>query len=253
MLHIFALFYVVCVVVSKNAEDDMYIGLDKYQENYDLPKLAYKYDALEPWIDELTVKTHHSVIMAEYANKLNNVLQEWRESKEEEKLSKTSLLNIFANIESVPEKWRTNLINYGGGYLSHIFYFAVLNSNPSGEEKELPDSLKIIFNRSFHNFTHFKDWVGRDACKHFGAGHIWLIRVPRGNYLTIYTTVEEVTPLHYKYQPIVALDLWEHAYFIKHQNNRKKYVESWWKVVDWKKVDRLFKWWKQFDPKHDEL
>jgi len=233
--------------------EKMVSGLERFQESYPLPKLPYKYDAFEPWIDEATMKAHHSEVHADRTLKMNQQLQEWRKSGENPALAKSSILEIIKNIHQVPELWREPLRNSIGGYLNHIFYFATLSPNPEGKERKLSSSLSYAINYSFVNFTNFQKTFNKAATDVFSTGYVWLVRIPRYRYLTTYVGLQEANPWSVNYQPILGLDLWEHTFFTKYGKDRDEYIRNWWKLVDFDKVEEVLNWWWSFDPKHDEL
>jgi len=235
--------------------EKMLKGLEKYQESYPLPTLPFKYNELEPYIDEHTLKEHHMGIHAKYTLQMNKDLKEWRASNETSELAKSSILDIMKNLKDVPDKWRHSLGNNIGGYLNHIFYFATLSPNPTGEKRD-PSKTKQMsraFEHSFGTFEQFKKNFNNSMKEIFSTGFVWLVRVPKYRYLTIYYTVQESSPISVNYEPLVGLDLWEHAHFSKYGNNRNEYIDNWWKVIDWDKVEDVINWWWQFEPKHDEL
>jgi len=255
--HVFLLL-VVCVVLTASKEISiakMLKGLDVYQESYPLPTLPYKYDALEPYIDQHTLKEHHLGVHAKHTLNMNKVLKEWRASNESTELSKKSLLEIMKNVKDIPPKWRNDCGNHIGGYLNHIFYFATLSPNPKGEARDPSNTkqMKKAFEHSFGTFEQFKKTFNSSMKEIFSTGFVWLVRVPQYRYLTIYYTVQESSPISVNYEPLLGLDLWEHASFEKYGTNRNLYIDNWWKIVDWDKVEELINWWWQFEPKHDEL
>jgi len=233
--------------------DGIYQGINEYQDYYHLPELPYKYDQLEPWIDAKTVDVHHSGHHAAYTAKMNAALQEWRNSGEEKELAHSSIGNILKNIDKVPQRWRTSIRNNGGGYVNHIFYFSVISPNPLNDNHTISANLRGLFRKSFVNMSQFETWMTQEAIALFGSGYVWLCREPTRNYLTVYSTIDQITPLQFGLQPILVIDVWEHAYYLKHQNKRKSYIESWWRLIDWAKVEHLYEWWRSFDPKHEEL
>jgi len=232
---------------------DLYSGIETYQEYYILPRLPYSYSALKPWIDEKTMEVHHTGHHGAYTAKMNAALQEWRRSGEESDLASSSLLNIMKNIDRVPEKWKQAIRNNAGGYVNHIFFFSGLGPNPENTEQPMPLTLLRTFRRSFHNYTEFRIWMSREALQHFGSGYVWLCRVPKQDYLTIYRTDKQICPISLGLQPLLVIDVWEHAYYLQHQYRKKDYIESWWNLVNWEKVERLYQWWMELEPPHDEL
>jgi len=255
MLNLGILFITINVFMfGQSSKDEIYLGVDQFQEYYDLPELPYSLDSLEPWIDAETMNVHFKGHHASYMAKMNAALTEWRKSEPENELAKKSLVDILKDVDSVPEKWRNAIRNNGGGYLNHIFYFATMSPNPKGMEHTMPLGLLTNFRKSFHNFTHFQSWMSKEAMNLFGSGYVWLCREPNGGFLTIYATKDQASPITYGLQPILVIDVWEHAYYLKHKNKRKNYIDNWWKIVDFSKVEALLNWWLNFEKKsHDEL
>lgn len=251
VLLLFSHVFAVTTVVNETAE--IYDGIEKFQDYYELPKLPYSYDALEPWIDAKTMEAHHAGHLASYTAKMNAALEEWRKSGEENDLAMSSLVKILQNVDKIPAKWKKVIQDNAGGYTNHIFYFSNLFPNPKEIDQPMPFSLLKVFRRSFHNFTSLRVWMSSDALSLFGSGYVWLCRVPKQNYLTVYSTTNQISPLTLGLQPLLVIDVWEHAYYLKHQYRRKDYINDWWNVISWMKVEQLFDWWMSFEPKHDEL
>jgi len=244
----------ISLCLSKNPKvHKMLSGLEKYHETYPLPSLPYKYDELEPWIDEYTLKEHHLGILADYTLQMNQNLKEWRASGNNSALAKSSILDIIKNVNGIPEKWQVPLLRSIGGYLNHIFYFATLSPNPKEQKKPLSDAMSYAISHSFGKFEKFVDKFNNSADQIFSNGYVWLVRVPNYRYLTIYVGIQESTPITVNYEPILGIDLWEHAYFSKYGNDREEYLRNWWKLVDFDKVEEVMNWWWSFDRKHDEL
>merc|ERR1711962_527492 len=220
-----------------------------YQETYEVPKLPYKYDAFEPWLDAKTVEAHYEQIHKDRLFHMNKLLKEWRKSNSTPEISKLSLIGILQNIEKVPEKWRDGLRNNIGGYLNHIFTFAVLSPNPTGAPKNWSKTMQGVWRRSFGSFRSMQRLFNETALNVFGNGYVWMCRVPEKRFMTIFTSLEERdNPLSMGYQPLLGLDLWEHAYWSKYGNNRSEYIRNWWKLVDLAKVETVLDWWWSLDP-----
>lgn len=232
------------------SEKDMYWGLEKPQEEYKLPELPYAYDALEPYIDAATMEIHYSAIFKEYTVKLNNLLKKWRASKDKTAadLAKTSIINMWRNLDKIPKDFKKEFSYYAGGYMNHLLYFSTLSPNPNGEERNASKEMIENIERSFHNVTQMKADLNETARNLFGTGWVYIVRAigyADGEYLTVMSTLEEMTPMDNKrIFPILALDVWEHAYFKKYANRRAEYINNWWKIVDWVKVERILNWWK---------
>jgi len=253
------LIFLVVILSTSHANNNKYnktgifVGIENYQSYYDLPELPYEYDALEPWIDNVTMESHHIGVHASHTTKLNTALHAWRRSGLQKELAMSSLMNILKNINKVPEKWRKDIRDNGGGYTNHLFYFANLDPNANDSVEAIPTKLSMGIERSFHTFESFKTWMTREAVSMYGSGFVWLCRVPKENYLTVYPTSNQLSPLSLGLQPLLGLDVWEHAYYLKHQYRRKDYVKNWWNVVSWTKVQKLYDWWLSIEPTHDEL
>nr|QBE86209.1 manganese superoxide dismutase [Paelopatides sp. YL-2018] len=247
----FILLTTLIVVVNSKAP---YEGLEKFSEKYVFPELEYGYTDLEPYIDEATLRVHHGGHHKGYMKKINAKLEEWREEASDG-LSSASLVDIITSIDDVPIKYQKAVEDFGGGFLNHALYFAVMSPNEANETRLPTDALLGDINDSFGSFQQFKDQFTAEALKLFGSGYVWLNQElsSGGRFLlSITTTANQESPLSDGLQPILTLDVWEHAYYLKHQLRRPKHVEDWWKVVDWTQVKKLSDWWQQ-PSKHEEL
>ncbi|HDV5964114.1 TPA: superoxide dismutase [Staphylococcus pseudintermedius] len=194
---------------------------------FELPKLPYSYDALEPHIDKETMEIHHSKHHNTYVTKLNAAV-------EGTVFENKSLEDLIANLDSVPENLRTAVRNNGGGHLNHSIYWQILAPN-SEEKGEVVDKIK----EQWGSLDEFKSEFADKAAGRFGSGWAWLV-VNNGK-LEIVTTANQDSPLTDGLTPILALDVWEHAYYLKFQNKRPDYISTFWNVVNWEKVDELYK------------
>lgn len=196
-------------------------------KKFTLPELPYKYDALEPNIDRLTMEVHHGKHHAAYVDKLNKAL----EGKNNEK----GIEEICRKIS----KYDMAVRNNGGGHYNHSLFWKLMKPNgggtPTGKVAE-------EINTTFGSFESFKTKFNETAGKHFGSGWAWLVMNQSGK-LEIGATPNQDNPLmdisNFKGEPILALDVWEHAYYLKHQNKRADYINSWWNVVNWDEANRL--------------
>ena len=193
---------------------------------FELPKLPYSFEALEPYIDAKTMQVHHGKHHATYVAKLNEALDksaEWEAKTIEE---------IVANYDKAPEEIKTALRNHGGGHFNHSLFWESLRPaggvGPSGK-------LQREMTEAFGDFDKFKDSFTKAALGVFGSGWAWLARESSGK-LAIITTPNQDNPLTRGFKPLLGLDVWEHAYYIKYQNRRPEYVEAWWNVINWEKV-----------------
>jgi Fe-Mn family superoxide dismutase len=198
---------------------------------HQLPDLPYDYDALEPHIDARTMEIHHGKHHQGYIDKLNKAL----ESHEE--LAAKSIEDLLTNIDEVPEDIRQAVINNGGGHANHSLFWEVMGpdsgSAPKGELLE-------AINKTFGSFEDFQDEFSTKAANVFGSGWVFLI-VDGSGKLSIKRHSFQNSPLMSGNTGILGLDVWEHAYYLKYQNKRAAYIEAWWNVVDWGKVNELFK------------
>ena len=195
---------------------------------FELPKLPYAFDALEPHIDALTMEIHHDRHHAGYTNNLNNAIK----GTELENKSIEEILKEGFDKDSVR--------NNGGGYYNHSLFWEILSPNGGGEPKgELAEKI----NETFGSFEKFKEEFSNEAKTRFGSGWAWLCVMEKGE-LMVCSTANQDNPLMPNGcggTPILGLDVWEHAYYLKYQNKRPDYVSAFWNVVNWDKVEELYK------------
>jgi Fe-Mn family superoxide dismutase len=188
---------------------------------FELPKLNYDYDALEPYIDEATMRVHHDKHHATYMEKFQaavDKIQVVKNMSAEEIIKNLYQLNI-------KEDERTALKNHGGGYVNHNLFFEEL-----APTKDIDKKLVGEIEAKWGAVDNFKKEFSTLALGHFGSGWVWLVRDEKGE-LQIYALPNQESPLSRGHQPIINLDIWEHAYYLKYQNRRAEYVEAWWRVV----------------------
>ena len=193
-----------------------------------LPKLPYAFDALEPYIDAKTMEIHHGKHHQTYIDKLNKALEKYPE------LQDKSAEELLKNLDAIPENIRTAVRNHGGGHLNHSFFWPILKKDvePSGEVLE-------AVNEKFGNFDAFKEEFSTKAANLFGSGWCWLVL--NNGELEIMTTGNQDNPISQGKTPILGLDVWEHAYYLKYQNKRADYITEWWNVVNWEQVNENYK------------
>lgn len=196
---------------------------------FTLPNLPYDYNALEPHIDEETMRLHHDKHHATYITNLNTALEKYSE------FSTMSIEELIANIEKVPEDVRTTVRNNGGGHYNHSFFWTLMSPDGGGEPE---GTLKEKINTTFGSFAAFIETFNKTGLSRFGSGWVWL--TVKDNALEIVSTPNQDSPLMEGTHSILACDVWEHAYYLKYQNKRADYLASWWNVVDWKKVSELY-------------
>ncbi len=198
---------------------------------FKLPDLPYSYDALEPYIDAKTMEIHHSKHHAGYVKKLNAAIEKYPE------LEKYSLEELLRNLESIPEDIRIAVRNNGGGHFNHSLFWEIMKKDGGGEpEGELLEAIK----RDFGDFGSFKEKFANTAKTHFGSGWAWLA-LSRFGKLYVFSTPNQDNPLMMGYIPVLGLDVWEHAYYLKYQNRRPEYVDTWFNVINWEKVSGNYK------------
>ena len=194
---------------------------------YSLPALAYAYDALEPNIDAKTMEIHHSKHHQTYINNINAAL----EGTEWEKLPVETLVS---KINEVPDQLKATVANNGGGHANHSLFWTVMSpqggGNPTGRVAELID-------RDLGGFEAFKDAFTKAAISRFGSGWAWLSVTPEQK-LVVESSANQDSPLMHGNTPILGLDVWEHAYYLKYQNRRPEYIAAFYNVVDWNEVNR---------------
>ncbi len=195
-----------------------------------LPALPYAYDALEPHIDARTMQIHHTGHHAAYVNNLNKALEsapELQQRRVEELLAN--------NLALVPENIKTAVRNNGGGHVNHTMFWEIMGPNAGGQPV---GNVAQAINAAFGGFSQFREKVNAAAAGRFGSGWAWLVR--QGNKLDIISTANQDSPFMEGKYPVMGLDVWEHAYYLKYQNRRADYISAWWNVVNWKAVEDRF-------------
>lgn len=196
---------------------------------FELPKLNYSYDALEPYIDARTMEIHHTKHHGGYTSKLNDVIKGTD-------LENKSMEEILASVSKASAAVRNN----GGGYYNHNLFWEVMSPNGGGEPGgELLDAIK----KNFGSFNEFKETFSNAAATRFGSGWAWLIKNDSGQLIVTSTANQDNTLMdiaEVKGTPILGLDVWEHAYYLKYQNKRPEYIDAFWNVVNWEEVAKRF-------------
>lgn len=187
--------------------------------NHQLPSLPYSYDALEPFIDKKTMETHHQKHHQGYVDKLNTALESHPDLQEK------SLEDIIRDVENIPEDIKTAVQNNGGGHLNHSLFWQIM-----GPEKEIDEQLVEEIKGTFGSTEEFKNIFSDTAVKRFGSGWAWLVR-NQDNKLEVYSLPNQDSPYTKNHTPLIGLDVWEHAYYLKYQNRRPEYIEQWWNVL----------------------
>ena len=193
-----------------------------------LPELPYDYNALEPYIDEQTMRIHHTKHHQAYIDKLNGAVK----GTKFEEMDVNELLN---KINEVSENIRMAVRNHGGGHSNHSFFWQIMAPNAGGEPHgHFGDAIK----HAFSGFDKFKEEFTNAAMTIFGSGWAWL--VIKDNKLEVIKTPNQDSPLMEGKTPLLGIDMWEHAMYLRYQNRKNEYIAAWWNVVNWKKVNELF-------------
>jgi superoxide dismutase, Fe-Mn family len=196
---------------------------------FKLPDLPYAFSALEPHIDAKTMEVHHDKHHAAYTNKLNEALEKHAD------LQSRSIEELLRGIESVPEAIRTAVRNNGGGYANHNLFWDIMGPGGGGEATgALADALR----QKFGSFTDFKQKVNAAGAGQFGSGWAWLVVGDSG--IDVYATPNQDSPLMRGHRPVLGVDVWEHAYYLKYQNRRPDYLEAWWNTLQWDEIGKRY-------------
>ena len=196
---------------------------------FELPKLSYAYDALEPHIDARTMEIHHTKHHQTYITNLNGAVEKTPE------LAGKSLEDLLGNLNAVPEGVRMVVRNHGGGTYNHNVFWEVMAPQAGGMPK---GQLAKAIDAAFTSFDNFKAEFEKAANTRFGSGWAWLVK--KGSGLAIVSTANQDNPLSEGQTPLMGIDIWEHAYYLKYQNRRAEYVTAWWNVVNWDAVAERF-------------
>jgi len=195
---------------------------------YDVPALPYDYDALEPHIDEATMRVHHDKHHQAYVDKVNAAL-------EGTEFAERSIEGVIANLSDIPEDKRTAVRNNGGGHLNHTLFWESMSPRGGGEPG---GQLGEAIANQFGSFADFKAKLKDAGVNQFGSGWAWLVQNDTG--LAVVSTANQDNPLTDGMTPLLGVDVWEHAYYLKYQNRRPDYIDAWWNTVDWSKVAQRF-------------
>jgi superoxide dismutase, Fe-Mn family len=194
---------------------------------YSLPDLPYDYSALEPHIDARTMEIHHTKHHQTYVDKLNAAI----EGKSD--LQYDNVDDLLKNFDSVPEDVKTPVRNHGGGHSNHTLFWTVMGPDAGGEPV---GEVASAIDDAFGSFKEFQEKFNATATNHFGSGWAWLVL--DGGKLDVINLPNQDSPLMTGKTPVLGLDVWEHAYYLKYQNKRPDYIEAWWNVVNWDAVNQ---------------
>ncbi|HEU5278678.1 MAG TPA: superoxide dismutase [Gaiellaceae bacterium] len=195
---------------------------------FEVPPLPYDYDALEPTIDEETMRLHHDKHHQAYVDNANKALAgtEWADRPVEE---------VLANVEILPEEIRTAVRNNAGGHANHTLFWEIMSPNGGGEPS---GSLADAINDTFDSVAQLKTLLNDTGVKRFGSGWSWLVH--DGTGLAVYSTANQDSPIMNSDTPLLGIDVWEHAYYLTYRNRRPDYLDAWWNVVNWDAVQQRF-------------
>jgi superoxide dismutase, Fe-Mn family len=195
---------------------------------YEVPPLPYDYDALEPHIDEQTMRLHHDKHHQAYVDKANGALEgtEWADR---------DVAEVIENLDSLPEDKRGVVRNNGGGHWNHSFFWQIMSPDGGGEPE---GELRSAIEEAFGDFGSFQDELKAAGVNRFGSGWAWLVH--DGSGLAVVSTPNQDSPVMEGKTPLLGVDVWEHAYYLKYQNRRPEYLDAWWNVVNWEEVGRRF-------------
>src|ERR1700757_5152227 len=211
------------------AETDTAIARLTYP--FKVPDLGYPYDALEPYIDTLTMQIHHDKHHAAYVENLNKALAD-----ADPKFQKMTLEELLTSLDQLPEKIRTPVRNNAGGHYNHSLFWLMLKKNEGGKPT---GELATALDKKFSSYDEFKKKLSETSAKVFGSGWGWLIL--NGKELEITSSPNQDSPISKHQVPLLGIDVWEHSYYLKHQNRRPQYLEAFWSVVNWDYVGERYK------------
>jgi Fe-Mn family superoxide dismutase len=192
-----------------------------------LPALPYAFDALEPHIDARTMEIHHGKHHAAYVNNLNAALEKHPDLKSK------SAEDLIGNLSAVPEDIRTAVRNNAGGHVNHTMFWEIMGPNGGGAPT---GAIADAITGAFGSLDAFKDQMNKGGAGRFGSGWVWLVSA--GGKLAVESTPNQDSPLMDGKHPVMGIDVWEHAYYLKYQNRRPDYLAAWWNVVNWDAVNK---------------
>lgn len=195
-----------------------------------LPQLTYGYEALEPYIDSKTMEIHHTKHHQAYIDKLNAALESYPDA------AGKTVENLLADLDALPEAVRIAVRNHGGGHANHSLFWQVIGPGQAGQPG---GKLAEAINAAFGSFAAFKDAFSEAAAGRFGSGWAWLVKDKNGA-LTVESTANQDSPLMAGKTPLLGLDVWEHAYYLKYQNRRPEYISAFWSIVNWQEVEKRY-------------
>ncbi|MDP3889371.1 MAG: superoxide dismutase [bacterium] len=198
--------------------------------NHTLPPLPYDYGALEPYLDALTLEIHHAKHHQAYVDNFNKTIANYPD------LQTKPIDQILKSLDTVPKEIRTGVINFGGGYYNHSFFWQVMKKNGGGKPN---GKVGTAIDATFGSFDAFQEQFNTTSKTLFGSGWAWLC-ADNEKKLVIVPTLNQDCPLSRGFTPLLCLDVWEHAYYLKYQNRRPDFINAWWHVVNWDQVEEHY-------------
>src|SRR3989344_3664950 len=195
---------------------------------FQISPLPYAYNSLEPFIDETTMKLHHDKHHQTYTDKLNDALKDYPE------LQNKKAEDLLIDLDQVPEKIRQVVINHGGGYVNHNFFWEILK-----KDTKISGDIEESITEKFGSFDKFKEIFTQAAATVFGSGWAWLV-IDENEELEILQSKNQDSPLSFGKTPILTIDVWEHAYYLKYQNKRADYIAAFWNIINWDEVRKNY-------------
>lgn len=213
----------------------MFLYINSYanmpdNKEFKLEPLPYAYDSLEPYIDKDTMILHHDKHHQAYVDNLNKILSTHPE------IEYKNLEQLLSNPTILPRDVRQSILNNAGGVYNHNFFWSIMSPNKGEQAK---DELLKAIEKDFGSFQSFKEKFNKSALSTFGSGWTWLVSNDEGE-LAIMSTSNQDSPITSGVKPIIAIDLWEHSYYLKYKNERNKYIENWWNVVNWEQANKNY-------------
>ena len=197
---------------------------------FTVPPLPYAFDALEPYIDAKTMEIHHDKHHGAYVTNLNKALESAPDLH-----SKTVEELLANNLAIVPDSIKTAVRNNGGGHINHSMFWTILAPSAGGSPT---GNVASAINSTFGSFDAFKEKFAAAATGRFGSGWAWVVKSSKG--LELFSTANQDSPMMEGHYPILGLDVWEHAYYLKYNNRRPEYLQSWWNVVNWEEINKRY-------------
>ncbi len=196
---------------------------------FELPDLPYPYDALEPHIDAETMRIHHDLHHGAYVTNANAALEGTPLADDD------SVVSVLTNLDSLADDKQTAVRNNAGGHANHSLFWKIMSPDGGGEPG---GALRSAIEDAFGSFDELKTAINDGGVKRFGSGWSWLVW--DGTGLSVYSTANQDSPIMQNHVPLLGIDVWEHAYYLKYQNKRPAYLEAWWNVVNWPEIERNF-------------